>query len=97
MQADNFTITSEHRVQPKQSQLDAISSAKRNGSWVTQGGQKNDPELSIQDANGNTVIAGQGYTITESSQGPVMAFAETWEWDGTAWRVVSLRYSVAQN
>lgn len=97
VQADNFTVTTEGGVQSKKSQIDSISSAKRNGSWFPQGGQKNDTELTIQDSGSSTTITGQGYTISGQSQGPVIAFSETWEWDGAAWRVVSLSFSAARN
>lgn len=97
VQADNFTVTTERGAQSKKSQLGAISAAKQNGRWFPQGGRIHDIELSIQDSEGNTVITGQGYTLNGSSQGPVVAFAETWEWDGTVWRVVSLSYSAARN
>ncbi|WP_386077987.1 nuclear transport factor 2 family protein [Vreelandella sp. F11] len=97
VQAYNFIVTTERGIQSKRSQLGALSSAKQKGSWFPQGGQKNDTELSIQESDRNTVITGQGYTLSGSSQGPVVAFAETWEWDGTAWRVVSLSYSAARS
>lgn len=97
VQADNFTVTTERGVQSKKSQIDAISSAKRSGSWFPQGGQKYDTELAIQNSSGSTTVTGQGYTISGQSQGPVVAFSENWEWDGAAWRVVSLSYSAAGN
>ena len=97
IQADNFTVTTERGVQSKKSQIDAISSAKRNGSWFPQGGQKHDTELTVQDSGSSTTITGQGYTISGQSQGPVVAFSETWKWDGAAWQVVSLSYGAARN
>lgn len=97
VQADNFTVTTEHGVQSKKSQVDAILSAKRNGSWFPQGGQKNDTKLTIQDSGTSTTVTGQGYTISGQFQGPLMAFSEIWEWDGAAWKVVSLSYSEALN
>ncbi|QCF25350.1 DUF4440 domain-containing protein [Hydrocarboniclastica marina] len=97
IQADNFTVATERGVQSKKSQIDAISSAKRNGSWFPQGGQKHDTELTIQASSGSTTVTGQGYTTSGQSQGPVVAFSETWEWDGTDWRVLSLSYSAARN
>ncbi len=97
VQADNFTITTEQGIQSKRSQIDSISSAKRAGSWFPQGGQKHDAELTIEDISGGTKITGLGYTIAGDSQGPFVAFCENWAWDGIAWRVVSLSYSVAPN
>jgi len=97
VQADNFTVTTERGVQSKKSQIDGILSAKRNGSWFPQGGQKHDAELTIQDSGSSTTVAGQGYTTSGQSKGPVVAFSEAWEWDGAAWRVVSLSYSAARN
>ncbi|WP_163575191.1 nuclear transport factor 2 family protein [Halomonas faecis] len=97
VQADDFTVTTERGVQSKKSQIDAISSAKRNGSWFPQGGYKNDTELTIQNFDSSTTVTGQGYTTSGQSQGPVVAFSETWEWDGAAWRVVSLSYSAARS
>ncbi|ABM20916.1 nuclear transport factor 2 family protein [Marinobacter nauticus] len=97
VQADGFTVTTERGVQSKKSQIEAISSAKRNGNWFPQGGQKHDTELTIQDSDGGAIVTGQGYTTSGQSQGPVVAFSETWEWDGAAWRVVSLSYSAARN
>ncbi|AQU82651.1 MULTISPECIES: DUF4440 domain-containing protein [unclassified Halomonas] len=96
VQTDSFTVTTERGVQSKKSQIDAISSAKRNGSWFTQGGQKHDTELTIQNSSSSTKVTGQGY-ISGQSQGAVVAFSETWEWDGAAWRVVSLSYGAARN
>lgn len=96
-QADNFTVTTERGVQSKKSQIDAISSAKHNGSWFPQGGKKHDTELTIQNSGDSTKVTGQGYTTSGQSQGPVVAFSETWKWDGTAWRVVSLSYSAARD
>ncbi|WP_286715960.1 DUF4440 domain-containing protein [Marinobacter sp. tcs-11] len=97
VQADNFTVTTERGVQSKKSQIDAISSAKRNGSWFPQGGQKRDTELTIRSTGSSTTITGQGYTISGQAQGPLVAFSEAWEWDGDAWQVVSLSYSAARN
>lgn len=97
VQADNFTVTTERGVQSKKSQMDAISSARRNGSWFPQGGQKHDTELTIQDSGSSATVTGQGYTTSGQSQGPVVAFSETWEWDGVAWRVVSLSYCAARD
>lgn len=97
VQADNFTVTTEHGVQSKKSQIDAILSAKRNGSWFPQGGQKHDTKLTIQDSGNSTTVTGQGYTISGLSQGPLVAFSEIWEWDGAAWKVVSLSYGEALN
>ncbi|AQU82782.1 DUF4440 domain-containing protein [Halomonas sp. 'Soap Lake  len=95
IQADNFTVTTERGVQSKKSQIDAISSAKRNGRWFPQGGKKHDTELTIRNTGGSTTITGQGYTISGQSQGPLVSFSEAWEWNGAAWRVVSLSYSAA--
>lgn len=97
VQADNFTVTTERGVQSKKSQIDAISSAKRNGSWFPQGGEKHDTALTIQDSGSSTTFTGQGYTISGQSPGPVVAFSETWKWDGAAWQVVSLSYGAARN
>lgn len=97
VQAGNFTVTTERGIQSKKSQIDAISSAKRNGRWFPQGGQKHDTELTVQDSGSGITVTGQGYTTSGQSQGPVVAFSETWEWDGAAWRVVSLSYSAARN
>jgi len=97
VQADNFTVTTARGIQSKKSQIDAISSAKRNGSWFPQGEQKNDTELTIQDSGSTTTVTGQGYTTSGQSQGPIIAFSETWKWDGAAWRVISLSYSAARN
>lgn len=97
VQADNFTVTTERGAQSKKSQLGAISAAKQNGRWFPLGGQKQDIEVAIQESDGNTFITGQGYTLSGSSQGPLVSFAEIWEWNGTAWRVVSLSYSAARN
>lgn len=97
VQADNFTVTTERGVQSKKSQIDAISSAKRNGSWFPQGGEKHDTELVFHDSGGRVIVTGQGFTVSDQSKGPVVAFAETWEWDGAAWRVVSLSYGAARN
>lgn len=97
VQANNFTVITERGVQSRKFQIDAISSAKRNGSWFPQGVQKNDTELTIQDSGNSTTVTGQGYTSSGQSQGPVIAFSETWEWDGATWRVISLSYNVARN
>jgi hypothetical protein len=97
VQADNFSVTTERGVQSKKSQIDAISSAKRNGSWFPHGGQKNDTALTIQGFGRSATITGVGYTTSGQSQGPVVAFSEIWEWDGTAWQVVSLSFSAAPN
>ncbi|WP_396622190.1 nuclear transport factor 2 family protein [Marinobacter sp. W-8] len=97
VQADGFTVMTERGVQSKKSQIDAISSAKRNGTWFPHGGQKHDTELTIQGSDGGALVTGQGYTISGQSQGPVVAFSETWEWDGAVWRVVSLSYSAVRN
>ncbi len=41
VQADGFTVTTERGVQSKKSQIDAISSAKRNGTWFPPTADKN--------------------------------------------------------
>lgn len=97
VQADDFRVTTERGVQSKKSQIDAISSAKRNGNWFPKGGQKHDIELTFQDSDGSTTVTGQGFTVFGRSKAPVVAFSETWEWDGDAWRVVSLSCGAAQN
>lgn len=97
IQAGNFTVITEHGVQSKKSQIDSISSAKRSGCWLPQGGRKHDTELTIQDSGGSAKVTGQGYSISGQSKGPVVEFSEAWEWDGTAWRVVNLSYGVARN
>lgn len=97
VQADHFTVTTERGVQSKRSQIDAISSAKRNGSWFPQGGEKHDTELGFQDSGGSTTVTGKGFTLTGESKGPLVEFSETWEWDGSAWQVVSLSYGAARN
>ncbi len=64
VQAGNFTVTTERGIQPKKSQIDTISSAKRNGSWFPQGGKKHDTELTVQDSGSDTTVTGQGYTTS---------------------------------
>ena len=78
VQADHFTVTTERGVQSKRSQIDAISSAKRNGSWFPQGGEKHDTELGFQDSGGSTTVTGKGFTLTGESKGPLVEFTETW-------------------
>src|SRR5690606_33207561 len=95
VQADDFTITTERGVQSKTSQINAIAAAKRHGRWFPQGGEKQDTELAFQDADGCIRITGKGFTLSGQAKGPVVAFAETWQWDGTRWQVVSLSYGAA--
>ena len=95
VQANRFTITTEQGIQSKKSQIDAISSAKRNGRWFPQGGRKHDTALRIRSTGNSTTITGQGYTVSGQSQGPIVAFSEVWEWDGVVWQVVSLSYGAA--
>ena len=95
VQANRFTITTERGIQSRKSQIDAISSAKRNGRWFPQGGRKHDTALRIRSTGNSTTITGQGYTVSGQSQGPIVAFSEVWEWDGVVWQVVSLSYGAA--
>ncbi|MCG8518115.1 MAG: nuclear transport factor 2 family protein [Pseudomonadales bacterium] len=95
VQAGNFTVTTERGAQSRKSQIDAIMTAKLNGSWFPQGGQKHDTELTIQDSGGGAIVSGQGYTISGQSRGPLVAFSEAWKWNGAVWRVVSLNYGSA--
>ena len=97
VQADGFTVTTEHGVQSKKSQIDAISSASRNGSWFPQGGAKRDTELTLLQADDITTVTGKGFTLVGNVKGPLVAFSETWRWDGAAWQVLSLSYSAAGN
>ena len=94
VQADNFSVTTDRGVQSKQSQIAAISSAKVNGSWFPEGGEIHDAELTFEETGGSTTLTGRGYTVAGQRKGPAMAFSETWEWDGIAWWVVNLSYSV---
>ena len=95
VQANRFTITTERGIQSRKSQIDAISSAKRNGRWFPQGGRKHDTALRIRSTGNSTTITGQGYTVSGQSEGPIVAFSEVWEWDGVVWQVVSLSYGAA--
>ena len=95
VQANRFTITTERGIQSRKSQIDAISSAKRNGRWFPQGGRKCDTALRIRSTGNSTTITGQGYTVSGQSEGPIVAFSEVWEWDGAVWQVVSLSYGAA--
>ncbi|MCH8543229.1 MAG: nuclear transport factor 2 family protein [Alcanivorax sp.] len=97
VQADNFTVTTEHGVQSRESQLDAIYSARSNGRWFSQGAEKQDTELAFEDSDGSTRVTGKGFTVSGQVEGPVVAFSETWEWDGANWRVVSLHYGAIRN
>lgn len=95
LQAQNFTVISERGVQSKKSQIDGIAKAKQNGSWFPQGGKRHDTELTIKEVGDSATVTGKGYIIAGQSKEPLVVFAETWKWDGAAWRVASLTYRFA--